>query len=322
MPAEIHTASEPPPAPFVAELVDRLDLRANSLIITIFGDALMPRGGAVWLGSLIGLAQCFGISERLVRTGVYRLAKEGWLTSRTRGRRSYYALTPEGLDKFEEAQRRIYAAGPMAWDDNWRLVQILPEMTQAERQTLRRELTLLGMGQVSPTLFAHPSADGRMIRRTVEELGLTDKVFALHASLEDYVKPATVRRLVRESWSLDTLGAEYETFEDHFRDVPQGIESTPDLTLRDCFTLRILLIHDYRRILLKDPQLPEDVLAPDWQGTSARALCARVYRQVAARAEAFIDAEVETFDGPAAPAAEGFWRRFGGVPFPPTSTAS
>ena len=95
--------------------------------------------------------------------------------------------------------------------------------------------------------------------------------------------------------------------------VPERIESTPELTLRDCFTLRILLIHDYRRILLKDPQLPDDLLSPDWQGARARELCARVYRLVAARAEAFIDAEVETFDGPPAPAEEEFWRRFGGV---------
>lgn len=315
MPAETHRAATPAAHPaFIEDLISRLDLRANSLIITIFGDALMPRGGTAWLGSLIGLAACFGISERLVRTGVYRLAREGWLASRTRGRRSYYSLTPAGQAKFEAAQRRIYAGQPLPWDDNWRLVQILPDMSQAERTLLRRELTFLGMGQVSPTLFAHPSADGRLIHATIDELGLGAKVIALRAAMEDWVPAATLRALAREAWSLDALGREYEDFEDHFRDVAERIEKTPDLTLRDHFTLRILLIHDYRRILLKDPQLPDDLLSPDWQGRRARELCARVYRLVAARAEAFIDAEVETFDGAAPPAAEGFWGRFGGVP--------
>ncbi len=295
---------------FIADLTKRLDLRANSLIITIFGDALLPRGGTVWLGSLIELARCFGISERLVRTGVYRLAGEGWLASETRGRRAYYALTPEGRDRFEDAQRRIYAASPPAWEDEWRLVQTLPDITQAERQALRRELTLLGMGQLSPTLHAHPSADGRMIRRTVETLGLADKTVIFRASMEDHVRTETIRRLVRESWALDELARDYATFEDHFRDVPEHVERTRGLTPRDCFALRILLIHDYRRILLKDPQLPDDLLSPDWHGRTARDLCARIYRRIAPHAELYIDETVVDIDGPVGPASPAFRSRF------------
>ncbi|GIS90344.1 MAG: hypothetical protein CM1200mP20_03850 [Pseudomonadota bacterium] len=44
--------------------------------MTIFGDTLEPRGGCVWLGSLIQLARPLGVSESLVRTSVYRLARE------------------------------------------------------------------------------------------------------------------------------------------------------------------------------------------------------------------------------------------------------
>ena len=54
-------------------------LRGGSLIITVFGDAILPRGGSIWLGSLIKLVQPLGLSERLVRTSVFRLAQDGWL---------------------------------------------------------------------------------------------------------------------------------------------------------------------------------------------------------------------------------------------------
>ena len=54
-------------------------LRAKSLVMTVFGDAIAPRGGSVWLGSLISLLDPLGISERLVRTSVFRLTEEGWL---------------------------------------------------------------------------------------------------------------------------------------------------------------------------------------------------------------------------------------------------
>src|ERR1700681_3106881 len=73
-----------------AELVARSrrqrPLRGGSLIVTLFGDSIMPRGGAVALGSLIALAAPFGLNERLVRTADARLAKDGWLEGRRAGK--------------------------------------------------------------------------------------------------------------------------------------------------------------------------------------------------------------------------------------------
>src|SRR5437016_3169750 len=73
-------------------------LRAGSLLVTIFGDAIAPRGAAVTLGSLIRLAAPFGLTERLVRTSVARLARDGWLAARRSGRRSEYRLTRGGAE--------------------------------------------------------------------------------------------------------------------------------------------------------------------------------------------------------------------------------
>ena len=84
----------------VAEFNARPTLRSGSLITTVFGDAIAPRGGSVWLGSLISLMADFGISERLVRTSAYRLACDGWLRSDKIGRRSYYSLSKEGRLRF------------------------------------------------------------------------------------------------------------------------------------------------------------------------------------------------------------------------------
>src|SRR5690349_12667309 len=63
----------PPAAPVHALLRHfqaQRPLRAGSGLITIFGDAIAPRGGAVTLGSLIRLAAPFGLAERAVRTSV------------------------------------------------------------------------------------------------------------------------------------------------------------------------------------------------------------------------------------------------------------
>src|SRR5208337_2012696 len=94
----------------------RAPLKAKSLVITVWGDAIAPHGGAVWLSGLIRLLAPLGLNERLVRTSVYRLAREGWLSAQQDGRRSLYRLTALGLTRFEHAYRRIYAPPESDWD--------------------------------------------------------------------------------------------------------------------------------------------------------------------------------------------------------------
>ena len=62
--------------------------RSKSLVMTIFGDAIAPHGGRLWLGSLIELVAPLGVTDRLVRTSVFRLVQEGWLVANREGRRS------------------------------------------------------------------------------------------------------------------------------------------------------------------------------------------------------------------------------------------
>ncbi len=109
----------------VEEFRSRPTLRAGSLITTVFGDSIAPRGGTVWLGSLIRAMADFGISERLVRTSVFRLVQDGWLQSSQVGRRSFYSLTEEGRDRFRAATHRIYGEGITDWDGDLRAVQLL-----------------------------------------------------------------------------------------------------------------------------------------------------------------------------------------------------
>src|SRR5210317_1846230 len=106
----------------VDEFRARPTIRAGSLIITIFGDAIAPRGGTVWIGSLIRVLDDFGINERLVRTSVFRVTKDHWLDVDQVGRRSYYKLSSDGADRFEQATLRIYGDPRQSWDGDWCLV--------------------------------------------------------------------------------------------------------------------------------------------------------------------------------------------------------
>lgn len=140
----------------IDEFRSRPTLRAGSLITTVFGDSITPRGGTVWLGSLIRVMAVFGVSERLVRTSVFRLAKDGWLKSDQQGRRSYYSLTEEGRERFEQATHRIYGTPLPPWDGEWCLL-LLSNLDTEDKELVRKECGWLGFGPMSANVLAHPA---------------------------------------------------------------------------------------------------------------------------------------------------------------------
>ena len=70
------------------------------------------------------------------------------------------------------------------------------------------------------------------------------------------------------------------------------------------------MIHDFRRILLKDPVLPDQLLPTDWSGRHARDLCARIYRQIAPEADAYLISKLETGTGKVPELPDSYLSRF------------
>ncbi len=149
-------------------------VRSGSLLITVLGDSIAPRGGVVTLGSLIRLAEPLGLPDRHVRTSVGRLAQEGWLSSSREGRQSEYSLTEHGKSRFAEATSRIYREAPQSWDGNWTLV-LLPPSGSSAQKAAREEMLWLGFGQVRAGVLAHPNLGVEETRRQLDELRVDGK---------------------------------------------------------------------------------------------------------------------------------------------------
>lgn len=289
--------------------------RAPSLVITVFGDAIAPHGGAAWLGGLIELLAAFEVSERLVRTSVFRLAEEGWVESRREGRRSVYALTAAGLRRFERAYRRIYAPPPAGWDGSWTMVLLPRGDAGGRRAELRRELGWQGFAAVAPATFAHPRADPAQLGEILESLALRDEAFVFAARGSEAVGGRPLRELVAQCWPLDALAADYRRFLASFAPLAAAVRAAgAAIGPRDAFMLRTLLIHAFRRVILHDPLLPAELLPAGWPGHEAYALCRDLYRLTYRQAEEYLEATLEGVDGERLPAAGGeFYARFGGV---------
>ncbi|MCB1437732.1 MAG: phenylacetic acid degradation operon negative regulatory protein PaaX [Rhodobiaceae bacterium] len=300
-----------------AGLLDRLRgkvrLRANPAIITIFGDTVLPHGGEIWLGSLIALAAPLGIAPRLVRTGVYRLSQQGWLTSRKQGRRAYYTIAEQSMDKFAEATRRFYAMENAPWDGEWRLVQLPSDISASRRHALVRELGWLGFGQIGPALYAHPTETTATIARTLARHKLSDRAFVFRAHLAEFVSGEHVHRVAKQAWNLSALKQDYERFIAAFSPIGETLADGAPICEEDAYALRILLMLEHRRILLKDPVLPAALLPEDWLGPAALELTANIYRRIVPAADRFLLSNLETWSGSVPPPPPEYWQRFGGL---------
>ena len=294
----------------VAEFSSRRTMRTGSLITTVFGDSIAPRGGTVWLGSLITAMHEFGISERLVRTSVFRLVQDGWLQSTQVGRRSYYSLTDEGRERFAQATHRIYGEPSTSWDGNWTLI-LVSDLDIDTRDAVRKELGWLGFGALSPSTLAHPAPDKGDLDVTLRRLGVTDELVVMSAHTE--ANEAGMRRLAQTGWALEDIDVRYASFVKRFRPLIAAYGKNAKVSPKTAFLVRTLLIQEYRKVLLRDPQLPAELLPADWHGTAAYQLCRNLYRALFEAADEYLSDVMETADGPLPPPTKRYFERFGGL---------
>lgn len=283
--------------------------RAGSLAVTIFGDVVTPQGNTIWLGSLIEAMELFGLNARQVRTAVFRLVREGWLSATSRGRRSYYQFTDFGRRQYAHAAERIYAGQPPPWDGWWTLLMPVT-VAPAVRDELRRRLGWQGFGLLGGGLLAHPCARAAPLAETLAELAVGEHVVVWRARTEQ--APA-VSGLVASAWRLEEVAARFDAFCATFSALHAVLPPTAALDPADSFRLRILLVHEYRRILLGMTELPPALLGPAWPGNAARDLAARLYRATHAAAGSYCSATLHNqngaFPAPKAP----YFERFGGL---------
>lgn len=284
---------------------------ARNLLVTVFGDALLPHGAdvAVSVGSLADLLAPFGVSERLVRTSLTRLVNEGMLTTRAVGRRSFYGVAPESTPLFRRADARIYGSRRADWDGAWTIAVVDPnESTAAERGRLRQRLTWAGLGSIAPNVMASPVVTAEEAAVVVEQAGGFRNVLVGRARLADGAGVIDEEELARRCAPLDEVAVGYDEFVAEFGGFDRATLDV--LGPADAFKLRVLLVASYRRIALVDPLLPESLLPEGWAGARARALAAFVYGGCADAAELHLAANAELPEGSLVPDSTWLQGRF------------
>jgi phenylacetic acid degradation operon negative regulatory protein len=293
----VINADDMPLAPPITTLLKQFHARKPariwSLIVTLYGDAIVPRGGSLWIGSLIEIMALFRIDAGHVRTAVSRLSSDGWLASTKRGRASYYRLTKSGEADFLQATQRIYSAVPMQHGE-LRVAVIGPDV--ADAAAMRSELKTAGYAPISPAIHAGlVELPGTLRHRA----GL----FLLTPREDDR------RALAAVAFGIDDVAKAYGDFIAQFTPLASWLRSAAAGD-EEALIARTLLIHSFRRVVLRDPGLPRELLPGDWNGEAARALAADIYGFVVPGAERFLDQHGRDQSGNLPPPAPAFHKRF------------
>lgn len=283
----------PPISNLLKQFHARKPARIWSLIVTLYGDAIVPRGGSLWIGSLIGMMGLFKVDAGHVRTAVSRLSSDGWLASTKRGRASYYRLSRSGEDEFLQATQRIYSAVPVRHGE-LRVVAI--GLAAGDAAALRAELKAAGYAPVSPSIHVG-------LGDLPETLSQREGLFLLTPQDKDR------HALAAAAFGTDDVSKAYADFIAQFTPLAAWLRVASPSD-EEALIARTLLIHAFRRVVLRDPGLPRDMLPADWNGEAARALAAEIYGRVVPGSERFLDRHTEDENGALPPPEPGFHRRF------------
>lgn len=291
----------------LADKLSENNVSCTSMLATFFGDVLSHQGGWVWLGSIIDALAQLGFNERLVRTSVFRLVQNEWLITKKIGRKSYYCLSEKGRSETERAERRIYNRPRDEWDSQWVMV-LNVSVPEEKQENFKKSICWLGFNLLTPGLYAHPSPERRSLDELIIENNLYGNVAIFNASSSDVYSKTSLKSLITEKWGIHAIEKMYEHFLSTFREFLNV--SLAELSPQESFTLRLAMLHEYRRIQLKDPDLPSELLPIGWVGFEAKDLLQKHYLKLMDSSTQFICENLFNAQGALPQPNPNFYKRF------------
>ncbi len=233
----------------VEALAEPQGQRVWSVIISFLGDMAQAEDARISSAALTRVITPLGIKPEAIRVALHRLRKDGWTDSERLGRGSVHFLTPYGRAQSVSVTPRIYRRQPCTTKD-WHMLiagtpaglELLDALADQSPDALIRinRHTGLAPGAASASLPEILLLDANIVDVPT---WLQNELYptALHKSCTGL--DAALRRLATPPPDLDPLR-------------------------RAC--LRTLIVHRWRRIALRHPDLPDRFHPQDWPGESCR----------------------------------------------------
>ena len=203
--------------PAIQHILGQERPRVWSFIVTIFGDLARADSRYISSRTLNRLTAQIGVKPEATRVALHRLRKEDWLESTKFGRESHYCLTDNGRALSREAAPRIYGA---ASDEAWMLALYDPNKIAPEGLRVSSGISLVTSECADAMNLAVTGPLPLWMVNQLVQGDVQSAVHNLHARLA-------------------------------------GLTAEPDATELDRAVLRLSLVHEWRRIILRVPNVPD-----------------------------------------------------------------
>jgi len=252
-------------------LTDPQNQRVWSIIVSLFGDLAQKPGDRLSGSALSRIIMPMGIKPEAIRVALHRLRKDGWIDSARAGRASEHFLTEYGRARSAEVTPRIYTRAPDT-PTEWHLLIAEDGSGQSALDEVLLTAEYFSLAR-NVALGAGPAPEAG------EELMAFD--VRAHA-VPDWVKTRACPEDLAESCRslLDALDRAAALLP------PEG-QVTPLQTA----TLRMLIVHRWRRVVLRMPDLPAAFFPPDWPGPECRAAVFRLLDRLPRHELSALDAD-------------------------------
>lgn len=228
-------------------------------------------GGLIYLLNPYEL--CWG-NQQYTTNSIYkavaRLEKHGLLKKRRKENKIYLQLTERGKKTVRD-HRKSGGHSRRTWDEKWRVVIFdVPEKRAEARRYLRYYLKALGFGKVQRSTWITPYNFEKLIDYFSLKMKISECVFQM--TIEQF-RGLTDVELARTFWPIKIINSEYQNLIKRYSARLIQLQRNKDNTdpSKSNHGKRFLssLLWDYQSIAARDPQLPAQLLPPDWSQKKA-----------------------------------------------------
>ncbi|AAV94039.1 PaaX family transcriptional regulator [Ruegeria pomeroyi] len=233
----------------VTRLADPQNQRVWSIIVSLLGDLARRKGDRISGSALTRITQPMGIKPEAMRVALHRLRKDGWIESSREGRSSVHYLSEYGRTQSDRVTPRIYTRTPEL-PEAWHILIAEDGSSLNTLNDLLLTDTYIGIGR-TVALGSGP------VPGDCDDLaGFEVSARAIPGWLQT--------RLFPEDLGTACQSLHQDCAELRAAGVP-GL-----LTPFQVATLRTLLVHRWRRVALRHPDLPAAFQPRGWMGPACR----------------------------------------------------
>jgi phenylacetic acid degradation operon negative regulatory protein len=266
------------------------------VVYSLFGSYVLPRGGEIWIGSLIQALAAIGFSEQMVRTTISRMKQAGFVESLRAGLRSFYRLTDLGVKEVQSTSERAFTFTDSKWEGSWTMITYsVPEEHRELRDSLRALLKTYGFGSLVPGAWISPRSLPTLLEQKCQKIGVWRYLEVFTA---EHIGPSDLHHLVEHAWPhLSAIAGHYQSYQKKYDLViEQVVKEAP--SNRKCFALHMQSLFELIAIILEDPGLPTALLPEDWPSDMALSRYEELQNRLAEPAERFFDEIFKTNESP------------------------